>query len=490
MFKGFKWQNFHLILALVLILLITSTTSYAQGFKSVELGQENLTSKIVVQELIDDLNSQLRNGVLVQSDIDNLSEELASLNKDINLNGLVDFTDIQEIVILQRESEMIVETMNILSDVNTARLEIETDLLHDKLVDALKSIDGLDSGIQKPDAERIEISFKDVKSGHWFYETVTELVARGGIDGYKNGTFKPNNPISFSEFLMMSMRAATGEQFPADNGKHWASSVHSRAIKEGIIIENEFPGTTDVLNKAISREDMTMVLLNINLKIQGEPSVNTENTKYKIKDFDKISPNRRGHVIQAYEKGLIQGLPGGGFDPQGKTSRAEAATVLLRALDHKHRVEAPEGPRILSRDNLVFDPKVGDIFVKEDGTRVELKKQWGILAGGQGLDLFSGMYFEYSDTTFKEGMLGLFEMKDTITGRTLGGQPYWSYNGEAHFRTDWMIMGNNVMEEFRRTHPDRSKWKEGAYYMDGWVVIVEGGAYFTGYEGQKDIIYK
>lgn len=186
-------------------------------------------------------------------------------------------------------------------------------------------------------------SFSDVKRSAWYYESVKELASRGGIAGYGDGSFKPNNPITFSEFLKMSLSSATGKEYPTKKGQHWVSKVYETAVSKGVISKKDFPDLKLILDKEITREDMTLILTNINFKIQGEDKADTRNTARKIRDIYKISPERKSCVLQAYEKGLIIGKPEG-FDPKGYATRAEAAEVIMRMLKEEYRQSTNREP--------------------------------------------------------------------------------------------------------------------------------------------------
>ena len=62
---------------------------------------------------------------------------------------------------------------------------------------ALTSNGGVQPGASaQPDAASRPLSFSDVKSGDWFYPYVTELVEAGDVNGYEDGTFRPNDSIT------------------------------------------------------------------------------------------------------------------------------------------------------------------------------------------------------------------------------------------------------------------------------------------------------
>lgn len=51
----------------------------------------------------------------------------------------------------------------------------------------------------------LESCFKDVPKGEWFYETVCTAKAMGIVQGYPDGSFKPNQKVSFVEGLKMAI---------------------------------------------------------------------------------------------------------------------------------------------------------------------------------------------------------------------------------------------------------------------------------------------
>ena len=55
-------------------------------------------------------------------------------------------------------------------------------------------------------------SFLDVNYSDWYYEYVKAAVDNGIIIGYNDGTFRPNNNVSYSEMITMLIRAMGEEK--------------------------------------------------------------------------------------------------------------------------------------------------------------------------------------------------------------------------------------------------------------------------------------
>lgn len=182
------------------------------------------------------------------------------------------------------------------------------------------------------EVEIADIEFKDIKKTDWFFNYIIKLVSLGGVNGFTDGTFRPNERIKVGEFLKMSLSSITGEEYVNGNYTiHWAENVYDIAIEKGIITEKDFKKDKKTLESYISREDMAYIIANINEKIQGNKKIDTEGLEKEIKDFEEISYNRQEQVLQAYAKDIIKGKPMG-FDPKGETTRAEATAVIVRIL--------------------------------------------------------------------------------------------------------------------------------------------------------------
>jgi hypothetical protein len=70
--------------------------------------------------------------------------------------------------------------------------------------------------------------FGDV-ANHWAKSTIEWGVKNNMVEGYPDGTFKPNNNVTEAEFLALLIRAYEGKK---ENGKnHWADPYYDFAIK-------------------------------------------------------------------------------------------------------------------------------------------------------------------------------------------------------------------------------------------------------------------
>lgn len=102
--------------------------------------------------------------------------------------------------------------------------------------------------------------FSDLTSEHWAYKNVTNLVENGVINGYPDGTYRPENTITRGEFFKLMMTAAEGEEFFTILNmvaEKWTDSYMHYAENEGLMMD----GTSiENVDDPITRLEMVVVL--------------------------------------------------------------------------------------------------------------------------------------------------------------------------------------------------------------------------------------
>ena len=104
--------------------------------------------------------------------------------------------------------------------------------------------------------------FKDVKAGDW-YKTAIDIIARQGvIKGYEDGTFRPNQPITRREFAAIAARYAgnidTWKTFRDVPPTDWAYTLINRVAGAGWI--NGYEDGTFRPNNNITRAEVVAIV--------------------------------------------------------------------------------------------------------------------------------------------------------------------------------------------------------------------------------------
>ncbi len=174
------------------------------------------------------------------------------------------------------------------------------------------------------------VSFRDIKSSHWAYKYVIELATNKVINGYTDGTFKPENTITRGEFVKLVVMAALPDWISIDDAEstfnHWASSYIWIAERYGLISTGSM--NLENIDEPITRIEMVRIIVKADLAMKG----NSLETKEKVKFKDVISLNNDDLLLlkHACSKELITGYTDNTFRPYNNMTRAEAATMIYR----------------------------------------------------------------------------------------------------------------------------------------------------------------
>ncbi len=82
-----------------------------------------------------------------------------------------------------------------------------------------------------------ENEFTDVNKGDWYNNGISTVAAAGIVNGYDDGTFRPDNKITRAEFAMIASRFSSliheGDNLFTDTDGHWAKDAINNAAITG-----------------------------------------------------------------------------------------------------------------------------------------------------------------------------------------------------------------------------------------------------------------
>lgn len=106
------------------------------------------------------------------------------------------------------------------------------------------------------------INFPDVEETHWANEYIKIAVSNGIIQGYPEGTFMPENPVTYAEAMTMILRAMNLEETMSD--KSWPLGYINEAMEVGLLelVDYNEP------NVPINRGETAISLFNMIQKIE------------------------------------------------------------------------------------------------------------------------------------------------------------------------------------------------------------------------------
>lgn len=173
-------------------------------------------------------------------------------------------------------------------------------------------------------------TISDVK-GHWAETSIQSAVESGLINGYLDGTFKPNNTISRAEFFTLVNRAygftkRTAVTYGDVPSSMWYAEEIQKAEAAGYI-DVEVGGLVEPI-RAITREEAAAIIA----KVEKLHAISLEQA---FNDDDQAADENQNAIIAVGEAQIMTGYPNGDFKPKGNITRAEAIVTLTKAMAHK-----------------------------------------------------------------------------------------------------------------------------------------------------------
>lgn len=176
--------------------------------------------------------------------------------------------------------------------------------------------------------------FSDVGSENWASEFITELAKAGVINGYDDGTFRPDNNVTREEFVKIIICAcglyneyASGE-FTDMSEDSWFYKYVASAVESGIIGGMD-DGSFGV-GRNITRQDVAVIVARVIEYLIGKQTVNGDST---LTDLDTASDYAEEAIILLHQLGIINGYDDGSYLPFNSLTRAEAAAIMSKLLD-------------------------------------------------------------------------------------------------------------------------------------------------------------
>ncbi|MCR8982441.1 S-layer homology domain-containing protein [Brevibacillus laterosporus] len=166
---------------------------------------------------------------------------------------------------------------------------------------------------------------------HWALNDMLTLQRLGLLKGYPDGTIKPDKTITRAEYAALLERvlkmAATVPQPGQSSGftdvrnVDWFFNPVSSLVSRKNINPGYYPKNALLPSTSITREEIAL---------WTAVDVPTSNQTVSFTDENKLK--HPGEVKKVASVGLLVGYPDGSYRPIGNTTRAEAASLMVRFL--------------------------------------------------------------------------------------------------------------------------------------------------------------
>ncbi|GAS83738.1 Ig-like domain-containing protein [Paenibacillus amylolyticus] len=188
------------------------------------------------------------------------------------------------------------------------------------------------------------LQFNDV-TNHWGKDAVNDMGSRMIVEGVGNGNFSPDRAVTRAEFATIVVRGLglrpenKDTPFSDVQAEQWFSGAIHAAQAYGLI--NGFEDGTFRPDDTITREQ-AMVILAQAMKITGlQGTLNDASldaTLQRFQDDATVSSWARSGAADSVRSGLVQGRSESLLVPKGKITRAEIATMMQRLLQKSNLI--------------------------------------------------------------------------------------------------------------------------------------------------------
>lgn len=210
-------------------------------------------------------------------------------------------------------------------------------------------------------------AFASDYEGHWNQAGIDEWRGYGVIQGYGDGTFRPDAPVTRAEFVTFLDRTmgygTMAENTFTDVEDDWYTESLLQGVAAGVI-----QGDKGLMrpNDPITREEAATILVRV-------MALDTEGVEAsKFTDRDQVSDWALGYVDAASAAGIVNGYADGTFAPGKNVTRAET----LRMLDNAFAALYQKGGEytgdvnasaVVSADGVTLKDQViaGDLIIAE-----------------------------------------------------------------------------------------------------------------------------
>ena len=179
------------------------------------------------------------------------------------------------------------------------------------------------------------LPFTDVSTSDWFYSAVKFVYENGLMDGVGNNLFAPNATLNRAMAVTILYRLEGSPDLDGENlgypfadvdGDTWYSDAVYWARLNGIVdgVENNRFNPTG----SLTREQMATILYRYAQYKGADVSASGDLSGFV--DSANVSSWAADAVKWAVGSGLVNGVEGNALAPQGTSTRAQAATVLMR----------------------------------------------------------------------------------------------------------------------------------------------------------------
>ena len=243
-------------------------------------------------------------------------------------------------------------------------------------------------------ADMGKYTYSDLVSNHWAYSSIKICYDRGIMIGYPDGTFGPEDTVTWSHAVTIAARVHSAYHGNTLNtgltgSEYWYTPYYDYCSKHGLL-PNTCPSVGSLDDRDISRYDLAYIFSRL-LDDVDTAAI----SDLKISDLSDIPSYYLASVKKMYAAGIMNGMDNNAFNGRLSATRAEISAVVARLVVPAVRVGHD------SRANLAMEPYQANL--ENDSVAVQLGSSYYCI------------YKSYADVQTELYSLYLTDLNDNYT---------------------------------------------------------------------------
>ncbi len=179
-------------------------------------------------------------------------------------------------------------------------------------------------------SETVAVAYTDVDGTHWAFDAIASLTDKKVLNGFGDGSFKPENFVTRAEFVCALLKykkegtAVYANSFEDVKKGDWYADYVQKAFEKKYILGD---GNNFNPNAFITREEMAVIIARA-FRLEDKNQSYSEYLTFD--DTDLISEWAVSSVGALYKNNIINGKGNNSFFAKDNTTRAEMAVIFQR----------------------------------------------------------------------------------------------------------------------------------------------------------------
>ncbi|MBD2066282.1 S-layer homology domain-containing protein [Leptolyngbya sp. FACHB-671] len=201
-------------------------------------------------------------------------------------------------------------------------------------------------------------TFPDVRPDDWASVYIQALAERGIIQGFPDGSFRPNDPVTRAQFAVMIGKAfnrgfvRSAIPFKDVPNNYWAASAIQKAYTAGFL--SGYPESVFMADQPMPRVQVFVALasgLRLSNRIVGSYGAYV----FTLKDYQSIPDYAASGLLEALSYRFCINYPDVHvLNPNRASTRAEVAASIYQALVATGQAPAIPSPYIF--EDFLYEP--------------------------------------------------------------------------------------------------------------------------------------